>query len=110
MAEQSEYPLTHSPPENTELALLIAYIDQRVPEPELRHKDRMFTLLQANGLIARSNVEQQFLSRKLRSQDTTPQLIRSRSAVYLRAAKGRLWRLWTKPSNRYCQPRNPLRR
>jgi len=66
MAEQSEYPLTHSPPDNTELALLNTYIDQHVPGPELRHKNRMFTLLQANGMIARSHVEQQFLSRKLR--------------------------------------------
>ncbi|KAH3974344.1 hypothetical protein HBI25_125170 [Parastagonospora nodorum] len=65
MADRSDYPLTHSPPDNTELALLNAYIDQRAPGPKLRHKNRMFTLLQANGMISRSIVEQRFLSRVL---------------------------------------------
>jgi hypothetical protein len=65
MAEQGDYSMTHDPPNNTELALLNAYIDQRISGRLLRHKNRMFTLLQANGLIARSNAEQRFLSREL---------------------------------------------
>jgi hypothetical protein len=63
MAEQSEYALTHEPPHNTELALLNAFIDQRVSTDLLRHKSRMFELLHFNGLIARSNTEQRFISR-----------------------------------------------
>jgi hypothetical protein len=64
MAEQAEYALTHEPPNNTELALLIAFIDQQVETDLLRHKTRMFELLHFNGLIARSITEQRFISRK----------------------------------------------
>jgi hypothetical protein len=64
MAEQDEYTLTHAPPNNTELALLNAFIDQRVAVDLLQHRSRMFDLLGANGLIARSLDEQQFFSRK----------------------------------------------
>ncbi|KAH7384136.1 hypothetical protein DE146DRAFT_681213 [Phaeosphaeria sp. MPI-PUGE-AT-0046c] len=65
MAEQGEYRMTHEPPNSTELMLLNAFIDQRVSTDLLRHKSRMFALLAANGLIARSNPEQRFLSRIL---------------------------------------------
>ena len=64
MAEQGEYRMTHEPPNNTELALLNAFIDQHVSTNLLSHKNRMFALLTANGLIARSNAEQHFLSRE----------------------------------------------
>jgi hypothetical protein len=64
MAEQGEYRMTHEPPNDTELALLNAFIEQRVSMDLLRHKSRMFALLTANGLIARSHTEQGFLSRK----------------------------------------------
>lgn len=64
MAEQGEYRMTHEPPNNTELALLNVFIDQRVSTDLLRHKNRMFALLTDNELIARSHAEQRFLSRK----------------------------------------------
>jgi hypothetical protein len=64
MAEQGDYSFTHEPPHNTELALLNAFIDQNVSSRLLRHKNRMFTILQAQPLLARSNAEQRFLSRK----------------------------------------------
>jgi hypothetical protein len=63
MAEQAEYALTHEPPSDTELALLCAFIDQRVSSDLLCHKTRMFELIRSNGLIARSIMEQRFISR-----------------------------------------------
>ena len=63
MAEIGEYALTHAPPNDTKLALLNAFMDQHVPTELLRHKTRIFDLLRKNGLIARSVIEQQFLSR-----------------------------------------------
>ncbi|KAH7067427.1 hypothetical protein BKA63DRAFT_607290 [Paraphoma chrysanthemicola] len=57
--------MTHGPPVNTGLALLSAFIDQRISAELLKHKTHMFDLLSANGLIARSVVELQFLSRVL---------------------------------------------
>jgi hypothetical protein len=63
MAEQAEYPLTHEPPNDAELALLCAFIDQRVSSDLLRHKTRMSELIRSNGLIARSIMEQRFISR-----------------------------------------------
>jgi hypothetical protein len=63
MAEQAEYTLTHEPPNNTELALLCAFIDQQVPTDLLRHKTRMLELIRSNGLIARSIMEERFISR-----------------------------------------------
>ncbi|KAF2825740.1 hypothetical protein CC86DRAFT_418258 [Ophiobolus disseminans] len=65
MAEAGEYALTHAAPNNTELALLTAFIDQRIPHDLLRHRTRMFELLSQNGLIARSIFEQRFLARIL---------------------------------------------
>jgi hypothetical protein len=63
MAEQPEYDLTHEPPNDTELALLCAFIDQHVPSDLLRHRHRMFNLIRSNGLIARSEMEHGFISR-----------------------------------------------
>jgi hypothetical protein len=63
MAEQAEYTLIHKPPNNTELALLCAFIDQQVPTDLLRHKTRMLELIRSNGLIARSIMEERFISR-----------------------------------------------
>ncbi|KAF1921548.1 hypothetical protein BDU57DRAFT_489411 [Ampelomyces quisqualis] len=65
MAQRHDYAMTHEAPNNTELALLSAFIDQRVTANLLRHKNRMFALLSANGLIARSNIEQRFIARVL---------------------------------------------
>ncbi|KAH7083813.1 hypothetical protein FB567DRAFT_92406 [Paraphoma chrysanthemicola] len=65
MAETGEYAMTHAPPDNTELALLNAFVDQRVSAELLKHKTHMFDLISANGLIARSVSELQFLSRVL---------------------------------------------
>jgi hypothetical protein len=65
MAEAGAYAMTHAPPNDTDLALLIAFIDQRVSAELLKHRDRMFDLLSSNGLIARSITEHRFLSREL---------------------------------------------
>jgi hypothetical protein len=64
MAEVEEYTLTHAPPNNTELALLSAFIDQRVSTELLQHEAQMFDLVGANELIARSVTEQRFLALK----------------------------------------------
>jgi len=63
MAESGEYALTHAPPNDAELTLLITFIDQQVHSDLLRHSNRMSELLDANGLIARSITEHHFLAR-----------------------------------------------
>lgn len=64
MAEHREYGMTHEAPNNTELALLNTFIDEQVEGDLLRHQNRMFDLLTANGLIARSDIEHRFIARK----------------------------------------------
>jgi hypothetical protein len=84
MAELGAYSMTHAPPNNTELALLNTFIDQRVAIRLLRHKTRMFELLHQNPLIARSVVEHRFLSRMLlSSQAPSSPLTRDRHTVHV---------------------------
>ncbi|KAF2126642.1 hypothetical protein P153DRAFT_81706 [Dothidotthia symphoricarpi CBS 119687] len=56
--------MTHAPPDDTEYALLIAWIDQRVATSFLQHQYRITHLLNTQS-IARSVMETRFLSRVL---------------------------------------------
>lgn len=54
----------HETPTNTELAMIIAFIDQNVPKEMVQHRYHIRTLLQEHPLIARSIYEEHFLCRK----------------------------------------------
>jgi membrane-bound metal-dependent hydrolase YbcI (DUF457 family) len=86
MTEQDGHAMTHEPPDNTKLALLNAFIDQRVSADLVCHKNRMFDLLKSNGLIARSIAEQRFMSRTSSHFTFTHSLLTcSRYSVNVRA-------------------------